>query len=105
MLHAGMAPPFAYRMVEDVVGRRRAECFHIAETEAPDGLSGKLELRDRQKIEPAQLIRRALAFGIEAADCLQRIAEKIEPHRFGHTWRVKVDDTATHGIIARLTHR
>src|SRR5258708_19732975 len=100
MLHAGMAPPFAYRMVEDVVGRRRAECFHIAETEAPDGLSGKLELRDGQKIEPAQLIRRALAFRIEAADSLQRIAEKIEPHRFAHTLRVNVDHTSPHRLIA-----
>ncbi len=105
MLHAGVASTFAHRMVENVIGRRRTECFHITEAEASNGLTRKLELGDRQEIQRAQLICRALGFGIEAADRLQRVAEKIKPHRFGHARRVKINDTAAHGIIARLTHR
>jgi hypothetical protein len=36
MLHAGRAPAFAHRVVEHVVGRKRPECRHVTQAEAPD---------------------------------------------------------------------
>src|SRR5215471_438994 len=87
MLHAGMAPTFAHRMVEHVIGRCGTKCFHVTEAEASNRVTRKLEL------------------GVEAADRLQRVAKKIEPHRFGRARAVKIDDTAAHGVIARLTDR
>ena len=68
VLHAGMTAPFTHRVIEEVVGRGGAKSFHIAQAEAPDGLGRKLEFGDRHEIERAQLIRCALAFGIEATD-------------------------------------
>ena len=104
MLHAGMAPAFAHGMVEKVVGRGRAERFDIAETETPDRFGRQLEFRHRHQIERPQLIGRALAFRIEAADRLKRVAEKIEPDRLGHAGRVEIDNSSAHGIIAGLAH-
>ena len=83
MLHAGMAAALAHRMIEEIIGPGRAERLHIAEAEALDGFGGQLKLGHRDEIEAAQLVGRALALGIEAADGLQRVAEKIEPYRLG----------------------
>ena len=104
VLHAGMAPPLAHRVIHEVVGHRRAERLHISETEALDGFGRKLELRHRHEIERAQLVRGALALRIEAADRLQCVAEEIQPYRLGHARRVEIDDAATHGIVAGLAH-
>src|SRR6266536_6208808 len=105
MLDAGMAPAFADRMVEHVVGAGCPECRHIAQPEAPDRFARQLEFSNRYEIERAQLIGRALAFGIEAADRLQRIAEKIEPYRLRHARGEEIDDATAHRVIARLTYR
>src|ERR671937_3284167 len=104
MLDAGMTPAFADRVIEHVVGAWCSECRHIAKAEAPDRFAGKLEFSDRHQIERAQLIGRALAFGVEAADRLQRVAEKIESYRLRHARRVEVDDAAAHRIVAGLAH-
>ena len=100
-----MAAAFADRLIEQIVRRRRAERFHIAEAEAPDRLGGELEFRDRNEIERAQLVGAALGFRIEAADRFQLVAEEIEPHRLRHAGRVEIDDAAAHRIVAGLAHR
>jgi len=104
MLHAAMATAFAHRVIEEVVGRGGAEGRHVTKAEAPDRFRGELEFGHRHEIERAQLVGRALAFGVEAADRLQRVAEKIEPHRLRHARRVEVDDAAAHRIVAGLAH-
>src|SRR5262245_64397212 len=78
MLHAAMAPTFAHRLVKEVVGRRSAEGRDVTEAEAPDRVRGELEFGHRHEIERAQLVGRALTFGVEAADRFQRVAEKID---------------------------
>ena len=105
VLHSGMTAAFTHRVIKEVVGHGGTKRFHIARPEAADGLGRQLEFRYRHEIERAQLIRGALAFGIEAADSFQRVAKEIEPYRLGHARRVEIDDTATHRVIARLAHR
>ena len=79
-------------------------CRHVAGAEAPDRFGDELEFRDRNEIEPAQLFFAALRLRIESADRLQCIAEKIEPHRHVHAGRIKIENAAAHGIVARLAH-
>src|SRR5204863_454100 len=79
-----LPPALADGVIEQVIGRGRAEGLDVAQPEALDGLGGELELGDRHEVERAQLVGRALTLGIEAPDGLQRIAEEIEPHRLGH---------------------
>ena len=64
----------------------------------------KLEFRDRHQIEPAQLRFAALRLRIEGADRLQRVAEKIEPHRHVHARRKKIENAAAHRVFAGLAH-
>ena len=104
MLHAGMAATLAYRGIDEIVRGRRAKGFDIAETEAPDGLTGELEFGNRNEIETAQLVGRALGLRIETADGFERVAKKVEPDRLGHAGCVEVDDAATHRIVAWLAH-
>ena len=48
---------------------------------------------------------RTLGQRVEAADALDRVAEKIEPQRLRRPRRVEVDDAAAHREFARLAHR
>ena len=105
MFHAGVAPAFADGVIEDIIGRRRPECRDVSQAEAPDRFARQLEFGNRHEIERAQLIRGALAFWIEAADGLQRVAEKIEPDRLRHARRIEIDDASSHRVVARLAHR
>ena len=105
MLEAGGPAALAHRFVEHVIGPRRAEGRDIAGAKQPDGVGGELEFRHRYEIERAQLLARALRFGIEAADRFQRVAEKIEPHRRIHARREQIDDAAAHRIVAGFAHR
>jgi hypothetical protein len=105
MLHAGMAAALADRFVEHVVGRRRAECGDVAGAKQANGVRGELKFGHRDEIEGAQLRGGALAFRIKTADRFQRVAEEIEPHRFGHAGREQVDDAAAHRVVAGLAHR
>ena len=104
MLDAGRAAALAHRFVEHVVGRGGAEGRHIAGAEQPDGLAGELEFGHRHEIERAQFGRGALGLRIEGADRFQRIAEKIEPHRLGHSGREQIDDAAADRVFAGFTH-
>src|SRR5262249_4818343 len=88
MFHAGMTATLAHRLVQEVVGRRRAKGLNITKTKALDGLGGKLNLGDRHEADPVELVGRALAFRIEATDGFERIAEEIEPHRSGNSRRI-----------------
>src|SRR5438105_15613141 len=95
MLHAGMTAALAHRGIDEIVGGRRAKGFDIAEAETADGLAGELEFSNRNKIETAQLVGRALGLRIETADGLERVAEEVESHRLGHAGRIEVDDAAS----------
>src|SRR6516225_138587 len=87
MFHAGMAAAFADRLVERVVRSSGAEFGDIAGAELADGVTGELEFGDRHEIERAQLTGCALRLGIEAADCFEGVAEKIEADGLIHAGR------------------
>ena len=87
VLHAGIAPALADRLVEPVVAGRRAEGRHIGLPEAPDALGGELDLAHRHEIEGAQRADRALGLRIEGADRFERVAEEVEADRVGQARR------------------
>src|SRR5262249_43443446 len=105
MLHAWMPASLTDRLVEQVTGRRRAELRYVAGPKSADGFRHQLEFGHRHQIDPPQLLLAALGFGIERTNCLERIAKEIEPYRHIHAWRVKIDNAATHRILARFAHR
>src|SRR5262249_22163299 len=94
----------AHRLIEEVIGRGRAEGLEITQAKALDRLGGKLKFGNWHEVDAAELIGRALALRIEAADSFERIAEEIEPHRPRHSWRIKIDNAAADGIIAGFAH-
>jgi len=105
MLDPGGAAALAHRLVEHVVGARRAERRDVAGAKQPDRVRGELELRHGHEVEPAQFLGRALRFRIETADRFQRIAEEIEPHGRVHAGREQIDNAAAYRVVAGLTHR
>ena len=104
VLHAGIAAALAHRFVQQIVRRARAEFGDIAGAEAPDGFGDELEFRHRHQIEPAQLRFADLRLRVEAADRLQRVAEKIETNRHVHAGRIKIENAAAHRVFAGLAH-
>ena len=104
MLHAGIAAAFAHRFIEQVVGRRRAELRNVTRAKAADRLGDELELRHRHKVEPPELLFAALGLRVEDSYCFQGVAEKVEADGHVHARRIKVEDAAAHGILARLPH-
>src|SRR6516165_1751825 len=104
MLHAGVLAPFGNRFIKRIVRRGGAELRHITGAEGADRVAGELKLGDRDQIERAQLVGRALRLRIETADRFHCVAEKIKPHRAVHAGREQIDDTAAHCIIAGLAH-
>ena len=105
MLHAGEAPPFADRGVEAVVARRRAERLDVVAAEAADRLGRQRHLGHRLQRDLVARAGGALRGDVEGADRLQRVAEEIEPHRFGGAGRVEIEDAAAHGELADIAHR
>src|SRR5689334_16892985 len=73
VLHAGVATAFAYRLIEQVVWRGRAKFGDIAGAKTANRLGDKLELGDRHKVEPPQLLLAALGLRVETLDRLQCI--------------------------------
>ena len=104
MLHAGIAPALADRLVEPVVSGRRAEGRHIGLPEAPDALGRELDLAHRHEVEGAQRAGRALRLRIEGADRFERVAEEVEAHRVRQPGGKEVDDAAAHGVFAGIAH-
>ena len=105
VLHAGVAAALGDGGIEHVIGAGGAEGCDIAGAEGADSVAGELEFGHRHEIKRAQIGIGALRLRIEAADQLQRVTEKIEPHRLAHAGREQVEDTAAHGVVARLAHR
>src|SRR5215471_20149034 len=104
MLYAGVLAPLGNRLIERIVRRGSAELRHITGAEQADSVAGELKLGDRDQVERAQLVGRALRLRIEAPDRFQRVAEKIEPYRGIHAGCEQIDDAAAHSIIAGLAH-
>src|SRR6266851_1314813 len=100
MFHAGMAATFAHCMIEEIIRSWCAERLDITEPESLDRFRRQLKFRDRHEIEAAQLSRGALAFGVEATDRFQCVAEEIEAHRLGGSGGIKIDDATANGIIS-----
>ncbi len=81
MLHAGMAPAFADRLIKRVAARLPAKARGVGLAEAAHRLARQPQFAHRREIERTQLPRGALRFGIEGADQLQRFAEEVETDR------------------------
>src|SRR5271165_5311522 len=99
MLHAGMSAALAHGMIKEVVRNGRAERLDIAQPEALDRFRRELKLRDRDEFEAVQLSGGALAFGIEAANRFQGVAEKIEAHRLDGSGGIEIDDAAANRVV------
>jgi hypothetical protein len=100
VLNAGVALTGADGLVELILRCRGAEQGDIA---APKQLFGRRpegHLAHRHQGEPLHDLGRALGLRIERLDVLQRVAEKIEPHRTGAPGRINVEDAAAHGVLA-----
>ena len=104
MLHPGIEPPRADRLVERILADR-AEALAIAGAEAVD--RGRIEgdLADRLQHEAVEPPGAALAHRVEAADLLDLVAEEIDPERRRSTRREQVDDAAADRELARFAHR
>src|SRR4029453_16502019 len=81
MLHPRMTATLANRLVEEIVGSWRAKCLDIPQPEAPNGFACELKFGYGHEFQVAHFPGCALSFRIEAADGLQRLAEKVEPDR------------------------
>src|SRR6476660_4149414 len=99
MVHPGITTTFAHGLIKKIIGRGGSKLFDITATEATDRFRNELKFRDRHEIQRAQLIVTALRLRIKAADCFQRIAKKIEPHRKIQTRRKEIENTAAHRTL------
>src|SRR5262249_46662529 len=104
MLHARIASAFAHRFIKQVIGRSGTELGNVPRAKAADRLCDELEFRHRHKIEPPELFLTALGLRIKTPDRFQRIAEKVEADWHIHAGRIKVENSAAHGVFARLPH-
>ncbi len=82
MLHAGIKPPGADRLVERII-HHRAEHLAIAGTEALNGFRVETQLADRSQQESLQTACASLGQGIELTDRLDLVAKEIDPQRRG----------------------
>ena len=104
MLHAGIAPSAAHRLVQQIVGRGGAEFLHIAGAEAADGFGDELEFGDRHQVEGTQGAFAPLRLRVEGADGLYGVAEKVEAHRHVEARRIEIENAAADRVLARLAH-
>src|SRR6185312_3362800 len=102
MFNARIAASLADRFVQKIVRSGSAKCRNIAGTKTPDGLGDELEFSHWDQIESAQLLFAALCLGVERADRLQSIAEKVQAHRHVHTGREEIEYTSAYRILRGL---
>src|ERR1051325_3961076 len=100
MVHAGMTPPGAYRLVQRVVAAGGAELLTVARAEALDCGVVEQDFADRPQHEFIKCAGRALRQRIEASQALERIAKKIETDRLRGSSRKQIDDATTNREIA-----
>src|ERR1043166_6223386 len=105
MLHAGMAPPGAHRLVQRVVAADSAELLAVARAEALDRGVVEQDFADRPQHEFIKRAGGALRQRIEASQALECIAEKIETERLSGSGRKQIDDAAANRELAGLAHR
>ena len=105
VLHPRLLAPRADSLVKRVVGARCAELDPVGLTEPGDRGLVEDDLGHRRQLDPVELFGGHLRAGIEPACAVQRVAEKVEPHRPRLPRRIDVDDAAAHGVVARLRHR
>ncbi len=102
MLHSGKPPPVADRLIERVARRGRAEPLAVRTAEALDRRLVQQRFARGKQREALDAPRRALVGGIERANALDLIPEKVEPERLLLPAREQVDDAAAHRILARV---
>ena len=105
VFHAHVPAPRRDRLVERVVAARRAEQGAVAGAEPFDRPVVQEKLADRLQGEGLEALGRALGGGIEAADAVQIVTEKIEAQGLRLARRKDIDDAAAHGELAGLAHR
>jgi hypothetical protein len=104
VLHAGKPTPFADRSIERVIARWRAECLNVVAAEPADRLRRKRDLAHRLQRQTLALAGGALRRHVEGPDRFQRVAEEVEPQRFGRTRRIEIKDAAAHREFANVAH-
>ncbi len=105
MFHAGGAAAFRYGFVYRIARRRLAEQIAPGGAEPRHALLVQGQLANRPQRKTFEFFGAALAGGIEAANRLNRIAKKIQPHRVGGAARENIDNAAAHSVFTRLHHR
>ncbi len=104
MLHADVAPAGADRLVERIVVGDGAELLAVARPEALDGRIVEQYLVHRLEDDALDGAGAALRQRVEAAQALERIAEKVQAQRRGRAGREEIEDAAAHGEFSRLAH-
>ena len=95
-----MLAPGADRLVERIVGARRAELDPVVLPEPGDRRLVQDHLGHRRQFDGLQLLDRPLRRRIEPPRAIQHVAEQVEPHRPRLARRKDVDDAAAHRIVA-----
>ena len=105
VFRALMLAPCADRLVQRIVGARRAKLQPVVLAKPRHRRLVQYHFGDRGQFDQVQLFGGALRRRIKPARAVQHIAEQVQPHRPQIAGRVNVDDTAAHGVIAGFRHR
>ena len=105
MLHAGVVAAFGDRRVEEIIAGDGTEQRAISRAEA--GNRCIIEKHFAHWLDRARRTApgRALGCGIEKANRLDLIAEKIQPQGLARAGRKQIDDAAADGEIATFRNR
>ena len=90
--------------IERIVAGHRTPRCDIGSAKPADGFGIQMNFAGRDEIESLELADRPLRRRIEAADCVERIAEHVEPDGKLEAGWVDIDDAAAYGKFTRLPH-
>ena len=96
VLDAWVALTSTDRLIERIIAGVTAEQLDIAGTKQLLAVRPVSHFADRHENQLLHDLRGALRLRIERFNALQRIAKKVEPHRAQATWRIEIEDAASH---------
>ncbi len=100
MVHPGLPPALAHRLIQRIAGRLRPEQVAIGRAEAFDRVLIEQGLGRGQQLQRLGGAEAALIGGIEAADAFDLVAEKVDTQARLFAGGEQVDNAAAHRKFA-----